>query len=255
MKIAWFQYDIKWKDSKSNLSKIKEAIQKSTKDFVLLVLPEMFDTGFVLNPVEIENRVQERVLREMQALSKEHSMSIIFSMIWQEKDQYTNRAFYISGDEIDFYDKIHLFKPGGEGEKYQAGTERKVIETNNGLSILPLICYDLRFPEVSRNKSNIDLIVYVASWPEARTKHWDILLKARAVENQCYVLGVNRVGKDGNNLHYIGHSQLINYTGEIVSSEQSDDFTNEGLFVADIDINKMHHFRKKLPFLKDIVIN
>ena len=204
MKLAWIQYNIDWKDSESNLSKVKRFVHDASQDYDLLVLPEMFDTGFVLDPESIKGRDQESVLDEMKNISSNGGFSVIFTMIWNESDQYTNRAFYISKGQIQFYDKVHLFAPGGEGENYKAGENRKVIETENGTKILPLVCYDLRFPEISRNTDDIDLIIYCASWPEARTSHWDILLKARAVENQCYVLGVNRIGEDGNNLNYIG---------------------------------------------------
>ncbi len=252
MRIAWIQYDITWKNSNENISFVIETVESSQNSFDLLVLPEMFDTGFVLDPTDLGDRDQEAVLNKIQQLSIHHTFDIVFSMIWKEGDDYFNRAFYVAGNHASHYDKVHLFAPGGEAKYFKAGEERNTIKTKGGTSVLPLICYDLRFPEISRNKGDIDLIIYSASWPEARTSHWDTLLKARAIENQCYVLGVNRVGLDGNNLNYIGHSQLIDFYGNKVNTHNEVSIEIQGLFIAEADFSKMHSFRNKLPFLKDI---
>jgi predicted amidohydrolase len=189
----------------------------------------------------------------MQEISITYKIEIFLSMIWKENNCFTNRAFYINGDDFTYYDKVHLFAPGGESLNFKAGEERKVIKTVKGISILPLICYDLRFPEISRNKGDIDVIIYMSSWPETRTYHWDTLLKARAIENQCYVLGVNRIGKDGNQLNYIGHSNLIDYYGNEVAIIRNNENSRQKISIAHLDFHKMYAYRNKLPFLRDIM--
>lgn len=257
MKIAWFQYDIKWQNSQYNLDKISKTLESCTFQYDLLVLPEMFDTGFVTKPHLIENRDQQAILNHMLSISKKYDSDVCFTMVWKlddEKESYVNRAFYISGGKISHYDKTHLFAPGGESDYYQAGNERIIVESKTGVKILPLICYDLRFPEIARNTDkNIDLILYPASWPDTRIQQWDALLKARAIENQCYALGVNRTGTDAHNLNYVGHSRLFNFLGEeVITNQDHDSIQKETLFIAEINLDKQLNYRQKLPFLNDI---
>ncbi len=253
MNIAWFQYNIEWLNPKANFNKIKHALDQQDTSIDILVLPEMFDTGFVINPNEIQNRNQEKVLENLKTIANTYDVEIMCSTLWEEGGKFTNRAFFISTEAVEVYDKVHLFLPGGEGKYIQAGKERNIIQSKNKIKVLPLICYDLRFPEISRNHGDIDLLVYSASWPKARIAHWDTLLRARAIENQCFVLGVNRLGTDGNGWQFTGHSQLFDFTGKQIDAfKGKKDFTMEGLRIASIDFSEMHMYRSKLPFLKDI---
>ena len=155
-------------------------------------------------------------------------------------------VFVFPNGEIQYYDKKHLFTLAGEDKIYTSGKD-KVIVKYNDWKICLQVCYDLRFPVFSRNTENYDLLIYVASWPKARTNAWDILLKARAVENLSYVIGVNRIGTDNNNLEYIGHSQIIDELGNFFIEP----IENEGVFITNLDKNKMLETRNKLNFLED----
>ena len=252
MKIGWYQYDMKWLDSEANINLIAEKFRSNSIDCDLLVFPEMFDTGFAMKPHELQNRNQSEVLSFMQKLSSQYSCAFVFSMVWKTDDYFTNRLFYVAGPEVEYYDKVHLFGLAGESEYYKSGKERKIITLKNGIRILPLVCYDLRFPEIARNTSDIDLLIYVASWPEARITQWDILLRARAVENQCHVLGVNRLGEDGNGYRYVGHSALYGFDGKHKVDEIEKAWEGENLIFSTLDFEKQNKYRNKLPFLKDI---
>jgi predicted amidohydrolase len=155
-------------------------------------------------------------------------------------------VFVYPSGEINKYDKRHLFTLAGEDKVYTAGKERLIVDYL-GFKICPLICYDLRFPVFSRNTENYDLLLYVANWPKPRVNAWDILLRARAVENQCFVIGVNRVGLDNNNHEYVGHSQVIDFLGNYLLTPQNE----EGVFIVVVDKNEMLETRKKLDFLAD----
>jgi predicted amidohydrolase len=154
--------------------------------------------------------------------------------------------FVFPDGKIDFYDKRHLFTLASEDKVYTSGKEKLII-TYKGFKICPLICYDLRFPVFARNVENYDLLLYVANWPKTRVNAWDILLKARAVENMSYVIGVNRIGNDNNNLEYVGHSQVIDFLGNYLIEPQE----KEGVFIVEIDKEKQDETRSKLAFLND----
>ena len=180
-------------------------------------------------------------------IAKTKNCAITGSLVIVENGNLYNRmVFVFPNGEIQHYDKKHLFTLAGEDKIYTSGKE-KVIVNYKDFKICLQVCYDLRFPVFSRNTENYDLLIYVASWPKVRTNAWDILLKARAVENVSYVIGVNRIGTDNNNFEYIGHSQIIDELGNFILKPTE----NEGVFIADFDKNKMLETRNKLNFLDD----
>ncbi len=183
----------------------------------------------------------------MKNMAKNKNCAITGSLVITENNTFFNRmVFVFPKGEIQFYDKKHLFTLAGEDKIYTSGKEKVIVNYNNWKICLQ-VCYDLRFPVFSRNIENYDLLIYVASWPKVRTNAWDILLKARAVENLSYVIGVNRIGTDNNDFEYIGHSQIIDELGNFIIEPTE----NDGVFIANLDKNKLHETRNKLNFLND----
>jgi predicted amidohydrolase len=183
----------------------------------------------------------------LKILAKAKKCAITGSLIITENNTFYNRMLFVfPSGEVQFYDKKHLFSLAGEDKVYTSGTQ-KVIVDYLGWKICPLICYDLRFPVFSRNVEDYDLLLYVASWPKPRINAWDILIKARSVENMCYTIGVNRNGIDNNNFEYVGHSQAVDFLGNYILEPQE----NEGVFIVELDKEKMVLTRQKLNFLGD----
>ena len=247
MKIALFQTSLAWENPTSNRSFIEEYFMSENEKFDLFILPEMFTTGFTMNPENVAEKMNGETINWMKSLALKKDCAICGSLVIQENNKYYNRFIFVHpSGKIDFYDKRHLFSLAGENDKYSKGTSKLIIEYK-GWKICPQVCYDLRFPAFSRNHENYDLLIYVANWPKPRTNAWDILLKARAVENMCYSIGVNRIGFDENNHEYIGHSQVIDELGnQILDAEE-----NLGVYTIELDKNKMLETRNKLNFLND----
>lgn len=247
MKVAIIQSPLAWEDPQSNRNYFEAKINTITSEVDVIVLPEMFTSGFTINPQVVAETMQGETILWMQTLAKAKKSAITGSLVIAEGATFYNRmVFVFPTGEIQQYDKRHLFTLADEHEVYTAGTQKTIIE-HKGWRICPLICYDLRFPVFSRNVENYDLLIYVASWPKTRIAAWDTLLKARAIENMSYTIGVNRLGVDGNNLEYVGHSQVVDYLGNSVIEPQKE----EGVFIADLDKQAMLDTRKKLDFLKD----
>jgi len=247
MKIALNQTEIIWGNAFANRDNFEHKINTIAAAIDLIVLPEMFTTGFSMTPQTNAETMEGETVIWMKTTAKSKNCAITGSLIISENGKYYNRLLFVfPSGEIQKYDKRHLFSLSGEDEAYTAGTERLIIEYN-GFKICPLICYDLRFPVFSRNTEQYDLLIYVANWPKPRTNAWDILLKARAVENMCFVIGVNRIGKDFNENDYIGHSQAIDFLGENVLEPTE----NEGVFMAKLNKKAMLETRRKLDFLSD----
>lgn len=247
MKIALFQTNLIWENPTSNRAFIEEHFINETESFDLFVLPEMFTTGFTMNPENVAETMNRETISWMKSLTLKKDCAVCGSLVIQENNKYYNRFIFVHPNgKIDFYDKRHLFSLAGEHEKYSKGTSKVIIEYKVW-KICPQICYDLRFPAFSRNHENYDLLLYVANWPKPRTNAWNILLKARAVENMCFVVGVNRIGFDENNHEYIGHSQIIDELG----NQTLDAEEKQGVFIIELDKNKMLETRKKLNFLSD----
>lgn len=247
MKISVIQSDITWENKSSNLSNLALKLAKIPKTD-LIVLPEMFTTGFTMIPTYLSENMPGETLTWMKQWSQRLNSAICGSLIILENDCYYNRFVFARPDgRVEFYDKSHLFSFAGEDQYFTKGSNKIVIEWM-GFKILPMICYDLRFPEFSRYSEEypFDVIINVANWPKARSVAWKTLLRARAIENQCYVIGCNRIGKDGNDLEYSGDSAIIDPLGEILIESIAD-----SVLTAEISIEHVLNIRGKFPFLRD----
>lgn len=247
MKIALVQTSLFWENITENRSHLTQKITDSVKDVDLIVLPEMFSSGFTMNPKAVAETMQGETVLWLQHLAMAKNCAITGSLVIEEKGNYFNRlVFVFPNGEINYYDKRHLFTLAGENGIYSHGTNKLIVEYR-GFKICPLICYDLRFPVFSRNVEDYDILIYVANWPKLRINAWDILLKARAVENMSYVIGVNRVGLDGNNHEYIGHSQAIDFSGNyLIEPQEMDD-----IFIVELDKEQLIETKAKFNFLND----
>lgn len=247
MKIALIQTELSWENSNENKALLQEKINAISQYVDLIVLPEMFTSGFTMNPKNVAQTMQGEAISWLKETAKNKNCAITGSLVIEDNCNYFNRlVFVFPTGEIQTYDKRHLFTLAGEDKVYKSGIEKLIVEYK-GFKICPLICYDLRFPVFARNVEDYDVLIYVANWPKPRVNAWDILLKARAVENMSYVIGVNRVGTDANNLEYIGHSQAIDFLGNYIQEPQE----IEGVFIVELDKNEMMETRKKLNFLND----
>ena len=246
MKISIIQQDIVWAEVTENIRKV-DSIIDSLPQADIYILPEMFSTGFCTVPDGIAEEAEGQTLQWMKAMSSQINAAIAGSLAVKEQGQYYNRFYFVQPDgTVHHYDKKHLFTYGGEHEHFTAGNERVVVEFR-GVRILLEICYDLRFPIWSRNHGDYDMIFYVASWPSVRMGAWKSLLVARAIENQCYVAGVNRVGKDPSN-EYAGGSMVVDPYGKIIAE------CEDGVEMsasAEIDMDMLEAFRAKFPVLND----
>jgi omega-amidase len=247
MKIALIQSSLFWENPKANRNHFEVKINALTEKVDLIVLPEMFSTGFTMNPEAVFETMQGETIHWMQSLAKAKNSAITGSLVIKENGNFYNRLLFVfPSGEIQFYDKRHLFTLAGEDKVYTSGKEKLIVEYQ-GWKICPLICYDLRFPVFARNTEDYDLLIYVANWPKARIQAWDILLKARSVENLCYTIGVNRIGFDDNNFEYNGHSQTVDFLGNYVLEPQE----TEGVFIVELSKEKLVETRNKFGFLND----
>lgn len=247
MNVALVQTELSWENPTANRNHFSQKIDSISSAVDLIVLPEMFSTGFTMNPNPVAETMQGETVSWMKRTASEYDSAICGSVVITENGHYYNRLLFVKPNgEIQQYDKRHLFTFSGENNIYTSGKSKLIVEYK-GWKICPLVCYDLRFPVFSRNAEDYDLLIYVANWPELRINAWDALLKARAIENMSYVIGVNRVGKDNNGHNYVGHSQVIDYLGKsLVDPSES-----EGVFICNLDRNAMLEARKKFNFLAD----
>lgn len=247
MKIAIIQIPLVWEDAKSNREYIEQKINTLESDTDLIVLPEMFTTGFTMSPERVAETMQGDTVVWMQSLAKAKNCAITGSLVITEDDKFYNRLLFVfPSGAIQHYNKRHLFSLAGEDKSYTKGTQKLIIEYK-GWKICPLICYDLRFPVFARNVEQYDLLLYVANWPTIRMQAWDTLLKARAVENMSYVIGCNRVGQDEKEYDYSGHSQVVDFLGNYRIAPQE----AEGVFYAQLEKETLLQTRTKLGFLND----
>ena len=252
LNIGFFQFDQAWDNPSENKQTLTTALSQSPR-MDLLILPEMFSTGFNMNaPAVAESWNNSPTLSWLKTLSVENKFAIFTSLMIEEGGKYFNRGVFIDqGHLTAIYDKQHLFAFAGEDKVYNAGNQPIVVPFK-GWKICLQICFDLRFPESARNRAipdfDYDLLLYVANWPAKRIGHWDALLLARAIENQAYVAAVNRVGIDNNGHHYNGHSCVVNPDGTYLTPpiEQK-----EGLFITQVSSKTLLDTRKSLPFLKE----
>ncbi len=248
MKIAVIQPDIIWEEKQANLRKMDFLIASLSSETDIVILPEMFNTGFSMNPESLSEDSGSGTLAWMKNKASEKNSGICGSYIVRENRQYFNRWIFVSPDgEIWTYDKRHLFSPGGEDKLFSKG-DRRLVFTFRGVRISANICYDLRFPVWSRNRSDYDLLINSANWPESRRDVWITLLKARAIENQCYVAGSNRIGTDGTGTKYSGESMIVGPLGETIGlAENNAECTISG----EISMDSLVKFRHKFPVQND----
>lgn len=248
LKVTLVQSDIVWQQLEENLKRytVQMAPLKGQTD--LVILPEMFTTGFSMAAADLAENMDGPTVSWMREQASALEAATCGSLIIEENGQYYNRFVFAAPDgSLHTYDKRHLFAMAGEHEVYTAGAERVVLEYM-GWRICPLICYDLRFPVWSRNDHAYDLLIYVANWPDRRAYDWQIQVRSRAIENQCYVAAVNRVGTDGNGLDYKGNSCVIDPGWRHTLMEMS---YVEGVQTASLSAGHLKEVRGKLPFLKD----
>ncbi len=249
LNIALVQTPLVWHNPPENRNLIKsklDAFFQTNKHFDLVVLPETFTTGFTMTPQAIDYTEAGLTISWMQYLARMYHTAICGSIVVKEGTTYFNRFYFVHPDtKVEHCDKHHTFTPAGESNAYGQGHERKLIQYK-GFVIRPLICYDLRFPVWSRNDQDYDLLLYVANWPSPRIGAWDTLLRARAIENMSYCIGVNRLGDDPNGNFYPGHSSLYDPLGNQLLFSKDD-----GISVGTIDRELITSTRSKLNFLAD----
>jgi len=247
LNVTIIQTHLAWENPIENRSHF-DTLLTSLKDTHLVVLPEMFTTGFTMNAEQASEISEGETLAWLQQWAKRINAAITGSVAVKENGNYYNRLYFVYPDgSFKTYDKKHLFTLANEHHTYNAGKERLIVEYL-GWKICPLVCYDLRFPVWARNTEDYDALIYVANWPKIRTHAWDTLLKARAIENISYCIGVNRIGLDGNGYEYVGHSAVYNTLGELVSSKELETDLLQTVTLEKSHINKT---RSHLKFLQD----
>lgn len=254
LRITLIQPEIHWHQVEANLADLEEKIWQIRDHTHLIVLPEMFNTGFTMNVGKVAEPMNGRTFRWLKQMAAQTGAVICGSLIIREKEFYFNRLIWMQPDGNHFsYDKRHLFRMADENRFFSQGVNRLIVELN-GWRILPLICYDLRFPVWSRNtylqdrnRLNYDLVIYIANWPTARVLAWDTLLKARAIENLCYSAGINRTGRDGNGIDYNGHSAVIDPYGMDLLRMGEEQMMDS----CSLSGQKLKDFREKFPAYLD----
>ena len=260
LKITMIQSDLHWENKELNLNMFSEKLNNIFEDTDLIILPEMFTTGFSMQPAKYGESMDGLTIRWMKEKAKEKGCAITGSIIYEESGKYFNRLIWVTAEgNISSYDKRHLFRMGNENDCYTAGNKRILLDLK-GWKICPIICYDLRFPVWSRNKLiknnpaeatysyEYDLLIYIANWPEIRRYPWKSLLTARAIENQCFVVGLNRIGKDGNGIYHSGDSAIIEPKGEIISNTKPHEESTETITLNSADLIS---YRKSFPSILD----
>ena len=249
LKIALVQANLVWENPVQNRINFSQKIASIAHDTDLIVLPEMFTTGFTMNASEVAETMNGDTVHWMMATARENNVAIVGSLIIiTESGSYFNRLVFVTPEgHLETYDKRHTFTLAGEHEVYRTGEEKKIINYK-GWKLCPLICYDLRFPVWARNVENYDVLLYVANWPKPRIAAWDALLKARAIENMCYCIGVNRVGLDASNYEYTGSSAAYDVLGEKISDIA---LSKEQTEVVTLQKAVIKKYRDKLQFLND----
>jgi predicted amidohydrolase len=248
LKITVFQGYLFWENVDKNLQNITLRLSGIREKTDLIILPEMFNTGFTMEAETLAEPMNGKTMQWMQATAHKYDCVVTGSLIISESGKFYNRLIWMRADgSYECYDKRHLFGLGKEDRTYTAGTKRLIVELK-GWKICPIICYDLRFPVWLRNKDTAyDLMLVVANWPEKRSLHWRTLIPARAVENQCYIIAVNRVGHDGNEVYHSGDSMCIDPNGNVVYYKRDE----EDLYTFTINPEELIKVRRQLPFLAD----
>jgi omega-amidase len=247
MKIALIQTQLFWENPEKNRNAFEKKINDITDAVDLIVLPEMFTTGFTMEPNRVAETMQGETVAWLTLLAKAKNSAIMGSLVITENGNFYNRlVFVFPSGEVQFYDKKHLFTLAGEDKVYTGGNKKIIVEYL-GWKICPLICYDLRFPVFARNVEEYDVLIYAANWPKIRINAWDALLKARAIENMSYTIGVNRIGEDDNGCQYNGHTQVVNFLGDYILEP----IENKGGVIVQLNKAELLLARKKFNFLND----
>ncbi len=248
LKIALIQADLAWEADDANCDRFREKIDRVPSGTHLIVLPEMFSTGFSMDARRLAQPMDGTTVSWMKACSRQTQADVVGSVIICDEDRYYNRLIWAKPDDtLHVYDKKHLFRYAGEDAVYSPGIRHLQVKCN-GWRIRPFICYDLRFPVWTRNMGNVyDAAIFIANWPQRRAEHWRTLLRARAIENQCYVAGVNRVGVDGNGYRYCGDTSIVDPMGQVIKSVRDEEAIINGTFRA----TTLNEYRSKFPALMD----
>lgn len=256
--ITIVQTDIRWENKTANLQMLSQKIDGIKEKTEVVILPEMFSTGFSMKPELLSEKMDGETVQWMKKMASSKKIILTGSVIIEDEGKYFNRLIWmLPNGEYGYYDKRHLFAFANEDKHYTAGN-KKLIASVKGWKINLLICYDLRFPVWARQsllvteegngmRLEYDIIIVVANWPEKRSTAWKTLLQARAIENQSYVIGANRAGEDGNNIHYSGDSMIVDPMGEILYQKTK----TENIFTFRLSKEKLHEVREKFPFWKD----
>ncbi|WP_341215947.1 amidohydrolase [uncultured Wocania sp.] len=248
LKIALVQSDLVWENPELNRKNFSEKLKSISESVDVIILPEMFTTGFTMHAQEVAETMQGETVEWMKNEALKHKTAMVGSIIVSEDNNYYNRLLFVEpSGKISIYNKRHTFTLVGEDKVFTAGN-KKVIMNYKGWKICPLICYDLRFPVWARNIEDYDVLIYVANWPKPRISAWDTLLKARAIENMSYCIGVNRVGIDGVNSEYSGHSAVYDVLGNALTSFKPN---KEQIEIVTLEKKHILAYRNKLKFLND----
>ncbi|MCV9388097.1 amidohydrolase [Reichenbachiella ulvae] len=252
LKIAIIQSELYWENIDGNLAMFEEKVWGISEAVDLILLPEMFNTGFTMNPQPLAEVPGLKTQKWMLQMASQTKALVGGSYMVRQGENFYNRFVFAFPDgKMQHYDKRHLFSLAKEENYFNAGQKRLIVEYK-GWKICPMVCYDLRFPVWARNQINdgacdYDLLIYAANWPEARIQAWDTLLQARAIENQAYVAGINRVGKDGNDYPYVGHSAIYDYAGTTMQFLGDE----EDVIIQSINKEALEQFRERFAFLQD----
>lgn len=252
--ITTIQTALHWEDKQQNLQMLEQKINSLNERTEVIILPEMFSTGFSMKPEQLAETMNGEAVSWMKRISAEKRVIVTGSLIIKDREDYYNRLIWMQPDgKYGYYDKRHLFAYAHEDQHYSSGNKR-FIASVKGWKINLQVCYDLRFPVWARHNfaategnSEYDLLIYVANWPERRNHAWKTLLQARAIENQCFVVGLNRVGKDGNDIYHSGDSSVVNPMGEMLYTKAHD----EDVHTITLHKQEVDEVRTKLPFWKD----
>lgn len=255
--LSLIQTSLHWEDKAANLAQLEALIKGIPEKTEVVILPEMFSTGFSMQPEKLAETMEGPSVQWMKRVAAEKRIILTGSLIIEENGDYFNRLIWmLPNGQYGVYDKRHLFGYADEDQHYAPGNKR-FIASVKGWKILLLVCYDLRFPVWSRQNGALqedrskapeyDLIIYVANWPERRNHAWKTLLQARAIENQCFVAGVNRTGNDGNEIYHSGDSMIVNPMGEILATKAHEPWVH----TLTLQRDELDNVRNKLPFLKD----
>lgn len=246
--VAAIQANLIWEEAQKNRLNFENFMDELPSEIDLIVLPEMFSTGFTMNPKQVAETMDGDTVKWMKIQAKKRNAAIVGSLAIKENNDYFNRAIFVfPTGKLETYDKRHTFGLAGEDKEYKTGIDRLIV-TYKGWKICPLICYDLRFPVWSRFNDDYQVLIYMANWPKPRIMAWDALLKARSIENMSYCIGANRVGLDENDYEYIGHTSAFDVLGNQIGQTVEG---KEGWFVVELKKKELETTRKRLNFLQD----